>query len=169
MDRASKHALVDNLSQTLKQQTLLVLTRQTGLDVGASESLRCRAREAGASYRVVKNTLLKLALSRGEAEGLADHVSGPMGLSYSEDPIAAAKVSVDFAKEHKKFEVVAGFLDGNVLDAEGVKTLASLPSLDALRGQIVGLVVAPASGMVRTVSAPGAGLARLMQAYSEKK
>lgn len=167
MDRLQKRALVEDLSGVLKSQNLLVITRQTGLTVRESEDLRKSVRDSGATFRIVKNTLLKLALKE-TTSSLDDHLTGPTGLAYSEDPITAAKAVASYAKDNKKVEIVAGLLEGVPLDAAGVKALASLPSLDVLRAKIVGLIVAPASGLARAIQAPGAGLARVCQAYAQK-
>ena len=168
MNRLQKRTFVEDLSGVLKTQGLLVITRQTGLTVKESEDLRKNARSSGAVFKIVKNTLLKLAL-KDTTSVLDSHLTGPTGLAYSADPIAAAKVVVSYAKENKKVEVVAGVLEGSLLDANGVKALASLPPLDVLRAQIVGLLVAPAGRLLRTIKAPSEGLARVCQAYSEKK
>ena len=168
MDRVQKRALVEDLSGVLSQQSLLVLTRQTGLTVTESDVLRKRAREEGAAFRVVKNTLLKLAFRQSGASALEEHLGGAVGLSYSKDPLAAARVTVSFAKTYDKFEVIAGFLDGCFLDAEAVRGLASLPSLDVLRGKLVGLVAAPLQALVRTFAAPAAQIVRLSHAYGHK-
>lgn len=168
MDRATKHAFVKTFTNTVKNQSLLVITRQTGLSVLESEVLRGKARKAEASFKIVKNTLLRLVL-KDHCEGkLVEHLKGPTGIAYSEDPIAAARAVADFTKENKKLEIVAGALDGNFLDANAVKALASLPSLDVLRATIACLVSAPGTAIARTVSAPGAGLVRLVSAYSKK-
>lgn len=167
MDRLQKRALVEDLSSVLKNQNLLVITRQTGLTVRESEGLRKSARDSGATFRIIKNTLLKLALKETTSL-LDDHLVGPTGLAYSEDPIAAAKAVASYAKNNKKVEIVAGLLEGVPLDAAGVKALASLPSLDVLRARILGVILAPASGLARTIQAPGAGLARVCQAYAQK-
>ena len=167
MDRLQKRALVEGLTGVFKSQSLLVITRQTGLTVKESEELRKSARDEGAAFRIVKNTLLKLALKE-TTSSLDEHLTGPTGLAYSEDPIAAAKAVASYAKDNKKVEIVAGLLDGSPLDAAGVKALASLPSLDVLRGKLVGLLVAPASSLARTIQAPGSGIARVCQAYAQK-
>lgn len=168
MDRTQKHAFVKDFSEVVKEQSLLVVTRQTGLSVLESEELRASARKNDAAFKIVKNTLLRLALKDTKADALTTYLEGPTGLSYSKDALAAAKAVVSFAKNNKKLEVLAGVLDGRLLSAKEVKELADLPSLDALRSKLVGLMVAPLQKVARTCAAPGSGLARIFTAYSQK-
>lgn len=168
MDRAQKHAFVKDFNTVAANQSLFVLTRQTGLSATETEELRGCVRENDASFRIIKNTLLRLALKGTSAEGLLDHLKGPTGLSYSKDPLAAAKAVAKFAKANKKLEIVAGSLNGQTLDSKGIKDLAELPSLDALRGRIIGLVLAPLQKVARTASAPASQIARVLGAYSQK-
>jgi large subunit ribosomal protein L10 len=126
-------------------------------------------REAGASYKVAKNRLAKLALKETQYEGLEEYLSGPTALAWSEDPVAAAKAAVDFAKTTDKLEIVGGSMGGQLLDEAGVKALASMPSLDELRGTLVGLVNAPATKIARVVNEPASKLARVFGAYGAKE
>jgi large subunit ribosomal protein L10 len=125
-------------------------------------------REAGASYRVAKNRLARIAAEGTDYAAISDLLTGPTALSTSADPVAAAKAVVDFAKTTDKLEIVGGLMGTTVLDAEGVKSLASLPSLDELRAKIVGLVQAPATKVVQIVQAPAGQLARVFAAYADK-
>ena len=169
MDRAEKAELVAELKSTFDVTQVVVVTRNRGLTVAQSTALRNRMREAGASYRVSKNTLARLALEGTSYTGLTDMLVGPTALSTSHDPVAPAKVIVEFAKTNDKLEIVGGVMGGTVLDIAGVKALAELPSLDELRAKIVGLIVAPATKVARVVQAPAAQIARVLSAYAEKE
>lgn len=145
MDRAQKAAAVAELNRTFSEVGVVVVTRNLGMTVAQSTQLRNKMREAGASYKVSKNRLAKIALDGTDYLSLGDMLTGPVGLASSIDPVAAAKVAVEFAKTNDKFEIVGGEMGANALDVEGVKALATLPSLDELRAKIVGLLVAPAT------------------------
>ena len=169
MDRGQKAAAVADLKQTFSEVGVVVVTRNLGLTVAQSTQLRTKMREAGASYKVSKNKLAKIALEGTDYAGLSDLLTGPTALATSVDPVAAAKAAVDFAKTNDKFEIVGGAMGKQVLDVEGVKALASLPSLDELRGKIVGLLVAPATKLATVTQAPAAQLARVFGAYGNKE
>ncbi|MDB5700028.1 MAG: ribosomal protein [Sphingomonadales bacterium] len=169
MDRAEKQDLVAELNASLATMGVVVVTRNLGMTVGQSTDLRTKMREAGASYKVTKNKLAKLAIEGTPYASLSDLLTGPTAFATSSDPVAAAKVAVEFAKTNDKFEIVGGAMGATVLDIEGVKALASLPSLDALRGKLVGLIQAPATQIVRIVQAPAGQLARVLSAYAEKE
>ncbi len=168
MDRSQKTDAVAQLKAVFNEVGVVVVTRNLGLTVDQSTDLRNKMRDAGASYKVAKNRLAKLALKDTDYTDLEDFLNGPTGLAWSEDPVAAAKAAVDFAKSNDKLEIVGGSMGSQVLDAEGVKALASMPSLDELRGKIVGLVNAPATKIVQLVNAPAAKLARVFGAYAAK-
>ena len=125
-------------------------------------------RDAGATYKVAKNRLAKLALKDTPYVGLEDYLSGPTALASSVDPVAAAKAAVDFAKTNDKLEIVGGSMGGQLLDTNGVKALASMPSLDELRAKLVGLVNAPVTKVAQLATAPAAKLARVFGAYAAK-
>jgi large subunit ribosomal protein L10 len=129
--------------------------------------LRRDMRSAGGSVKVAKNRLVKLALEGTEAKGIADLLKGPTCLAYSPDPVAAPKIAVKFAKTNDKFVILGGAMGSTVLNPEGVSSLASLPSLDELRGKLIGLVQAPAGKIARLMNAPGAQLARVFAAYGK--
>ena len=169
MDRSQKADSVAQLNEVFSQAGVVVVTRNLGLSVAQSTELRTKMREAGASYKVAKNRLAKLALDGTDYAGIADHLNGPTALAYSEDPVAAAKVAVEFAKTNDKLEIVGGSMGATALDEAGVKALASMPSLDELRGTIVGLVNAPATKVVRTIKEPVSMLARVFGAYGAKE
>ena len=169
MDRAEKQDLVTELNASLATMGVVVVTRNLGMTVGQSTDLRTKMREAGASYKVTKNKLAKLAIEGTPYASLSDLLTGPTAFATSADPVAAAKVAVDFAKTNDKFEILGGAMGGTLLDIEGVRALASLPSLDALRGKLVGLIQAPATQIVRIVQAPAGQIARVLSAYAEKE
>jgi large subunit ribosomal protein L10 len=169
MDRSQKAESVAELNRTFSEVGVVVVTRNLGLTVAQSTQLRTKMREAGASYKVSKNKLAKIALEGTDYVGLADLLTGPTALASSTDPVAAAKAAVDFAKTTDKFEIVGGSMGTQVLDAEGIKALASLPSLDELRAKLVGLLVAPATKLATITQAPAAQIARVLSAYAEKE
>ena len=154
MDRSQKADAVAQLSEVFAQSGVVVVTRNLGLSVEQSTELRSKMREAGATYKVAKNRLAKLALKDTDYAGLDEFLTGPTALGYSEDPVAAAKAVVEFAKTTDKIEIVGGSMGAQKLDEAGVKALAAMPSLDELRGTIVGLVNAPATKVVRTIKEP---------------
>lgn len=168
MDRDQKTAAVAELNSTFSEVGVVIVTRNLGMTVAQSTALRTKMREAGASYKVSKNRLAKIALQGTDYVGVGDMLTGPVGLATSIDPVAAAKVAVEFAKTNDKLEIVGGSMGANVLDVEGVKALATLPSLDELRAKIVGLIVAPATKLATITQAPAAQLARVLSAYAEK-
>ena len=169
MDRAQKAEFVASLKQTFSEVGVVVVTRNHGLTVAQSTQLRNKMRDAVAVYKVSKNKLAKIALDGTDYLSLGDMLTGPVGLATSIDPVAAAKVAVDFAKTNDKFEIVGGAMGANALDVEGVKALATLPSLDELRAKIVGLLVAPATKLATITQAPAAQIARVLSAHAEKQ
>ena len=168
MDRSQKSEAVAQLNEVFNQVSVVVVTRNLGLTVAQSTDLRAKMRDAGATYKVAKNRLAKLALKDTDYAGIEEYLTGPTGLAWSEDPVAAAKAAVDFAKSNDKLEIVGGSMGAHVLDEAGVRALASMPSLDELRGTIVGLVNAPATKVVRTINEPPSMLARVFGAYAAK-
>ena len=169
MDRSQKADLVDQLKQVFTETSVVVVTRNLGLSVAQSTDLRLKMRDAGAQFKVAKNRLALIALDGTRYQPIGDLLKGPTALATSGDPVAAAKVAVDFAKTNDKLEIVGGAMGDTVLDVDGIKALAALPSLDELRGTIVGLIQAPASKIARTVAEPGAQLARIFAAYGAKE
>jgi len=168
VDRARKEELVTELNQSFAEAALVVVTQQTGLTVSESTELRARMREAGAGYKVTKNRLAKLALAGTPYEPIMDLFSGPTAIAYSADPVAAARVAVNYAKENDKLTVVGGAMGDTLLDENAVKALASLPSLDELRGKLVGLLNAPATKVAGVLQAPAGKLARVFGAYAKQ-
>ena len=169
MDRAQKSEQVAALKQTFNETSVVVVTRNLGMTVAQSTALRIRMRDAGASYKVTKNTLTLIALEGTTYASIGNLLTGPTALATSSDPVAAAKVAVDFAKTTDKFEIVGGAMGDTVLDVGGVRALAELPSLDELRARIVGLINAPATKVAQVIQAPAAQLARGFGAYAAKE
>jgi len=169
MDRAQKAELVAELKSTFEGTSVVIITRNRGLTVAQSSVLRTKMREAGASYKVSKNKLARIAVEGTVYTAINDLLVGPTALSTSADPVAPAKVIVDFAKTNDKLEIVGGAMGETVLDVAGVKALAELPSLDELRAKIVGLIQAPATKVVQIVQAPAGQLARVFGAYAAKE
>lgn len=169
MERSQKEAFIASLRSSLEESSLVVVTRQSGLTVSEIQTLRGKIRAGGASYRVGKNTLTRLAIKGTPNEELSAYLKGPTALACSSDPVAAAKATVEFANTNDKLEVVCGILNGQFLDATAVKALATLPSLDELRGKIIGVLQAPASQIARILKEPASQLARVCAAYGDSK
>jgi len=169
MDRSQKADVVEELKRVFSETSVVVVTRNLGLTVAQSTDLRLKMRDAGAQFKVTKNRLALIALEGSRYQPIGDLLTGPTALATSTDPVAAAKIAVDFAKTNDRFEIVGGAMGDTVLDVNGIKALAALPSLDQLRATIVGLVQAPATKIARTVSEPGAQLARIFSAYAAKE
>lgn len=166
MNRNQKEVLVSELKQRMEESSLVVVTRQSGLSVAEATSLRREMRAAGASYKVYKNTLAEIAIKGTEAESLSEYLSGPTALAFSVDPIAAAKAAVSFSKKNNKLHVLGAIMNGKFLNAADVQTLATMPSLDELRGKLVGLIQAPATKIARLLKEPAACVTRVIQAKS---
>jgi large subunit ribosomal protein L10 len=169
MDRNEKADLVAELKQVFTETSVVVVTRNLGLTVAQSTDLRLRMRDAGAQFKVAKNRLALIALDGTRYQPIGELLKGPTALATSIDPVAAAKVAVDFAKTTDRFEVLGGAMGDTVLDVNGIKALAELPSLDELRATLIGLVQAPATKIARTVAEPGAMLARVFGAYAAQE
>jgi large subunit ribosomal protein L10 len=169
MDRTKKAEVVGNLNEVLGGAGSVVVAHYSGMTVAQMSDLRTRMRAAGASFKVSKNRLVVRALQGTAAEGIAHLFKGPTGIAISQDPVAASKVAVAYAKENGKLVILGGMVGGTAIDASGVKTLAELPSLDELRGKIAGLLKAPATKLAGLLAAPAGQLARVIGAYSTKE
>ena len=169
VNRSEKAEAVVELNRTFKDANLVVITRQSGLTVQEVTDLRRKIRAAGASYKVAKNRLTLRALEGTAFTALGPMFKGPTAIAYSKDPVAAAKVVPAFAKDNEKLTIVGGSLGGNALDVAGVQALATLPSLDALRGKIIGLLQAPATKVAVVLAAPAGQVARVLAAYGAKE
>jgi large subunit ribosomal protein L10 len=168
MDRSQKAESVASLNATFNEVGVVVITRNLGMSVAQSTTLRGKIRDAGATYKVAKNSLAKLAAKDTAYEGITDLLTGPTAIASSVDPVAAAKAVVDFAKTTDKIEILGGSLGSVVLNADGIKALATMPSLDEMRAKLIGLVQAPATKIAQLATAPAAKLARVFQAYADK-
>jgi large subunit ribosomal protein L10 len=168
MDRAQKAESVKELNGIFAGAGAVVVAHYTGMTVAQMSDLRSRMRAAGASFKVAKNRLAKRALEGTPAAGISDLLTGPTGIAFSSDPVAAPKVLVAYAKENEKLVILGGAAVGTVLDVSGVKALAELPSLDQLRGRIIGLLQAPATKVAGVLQAPAGQLARVLSAYANK-
>jgi large subunit ribosomal protein L10 len=168
VDRTQKEKLVASLNQALSSTVAVVVTRQSGLTVAEATRLRRRMREAGASFKVTKNRLARLALKGTPFEGLAPMFTGPTAIAWSQDPVAAAKAAVEFAKTNEKLVIVGGALGAKALDVAGVKALATMPSLDELRAKLLALLQTPATRIAGVLQAPAGQLARVLKARAEK-
>ena len=168
MDRAAKSELVGALGEVFKATKVVVVAHYSGLTVGQMQILRRQMKQAGASVRVAKNRLAKIALAGSDVASIAPLLKGPTLIALSGDPVAAPKVAVDFAKTHERFIILGGAMGTTTLDPNAVKALAALPSLDELRAKIIGLIQAPATKIAQVVNAPAAKLARVFNAYAKK-
>jgi large subunit ribosomal protein L10 len=168
MDRSQKADSVATLNAVFNEVGVVVITRNLGLTVAQTTALRGKIRDAGATYKVAKNRLAKLAIADTDYVGIGDFLTGPTAIATSVDPVAAAKAVVDFAKTTDKIEIVGGAMGSQVLTPEGIKALATMPSLDELRAKLIGLVQAPATKIAQLSTAPAAKLARVFAAYAEK-
>ncbi len=168
MNRAEKQALVATLHDVFTSTSVVVVAHYSGLSVAQLSDLRSRMRAEGGTFKVTKNRMAKLALDGTGINHINDLFSGPTSIAYSDDPVAAPKVMINFAKEHDKLIVLGGAMGSTHLDVTAVKALAELPSLDVLRGQFVGLISTPASRIAQVLSAPGGQVARVLNAYAEK-
>jgi large subunit ribosomal protein L10 len=167
VDRAAKKELVTTLNGVFKATNVVVVAHYSGLNVAQMQNLRKQMKQAGAAVRVAKNRLAKIALEGTDAAVIVPLLRGPTLIAYSGDPVAAPKVAADFAKTHERFVILGGAMGKTALDADAVKALAALPSLDELRARIVGLVQAPATKIAQLVNAPAAKVARVVQAYAK--
>ncbi len=169
MDRSKKEALVAELHETFENSSLVVITHNKGLTVAEVSDLRQQMRDAGAGFKVTKNRLAKIALKGTKFEHLDEQFVGPTTVAFSQDAVAAAKVATEFGKKNDKLEIVAGGLNGQGLTKEQVDNLAKLPSLDELRGKLIGLVQAPATKVAGVIQAPAGKLARVFAAYGSSE
>jgi large subunit ribosomal protein L10 len=168
MDRAQKAEAVEELKGLFANAGVVVVSHYAGLTVADMTVLRGRLRQAGAGLKVVKNRLVQRAIDGTAKSSASSLFTGPTAIAYSKDPISAAKISVAYAKEKEQFVVLGGLFGEQLLDVQGVTALATLPSLDELRGKIVGLLQAPATKVAGVLAAPAGQLARVLNAYATK-
>jgi large subunit ribosomal protein L10 len=169
VDRIEKREFVAELSAVFADTSMVVVTRNDGMTVADVTNLRRKMREAGVSFKVAKNRLALLALEGTRFDGISPLMKGPTALAWSTDPVAAAKVAVDFAKTNDKFVLLGGALGNQILSVDGVKALSELPSLDSLRAKLLGLIQAPATKVAGVLQAPAGQLARVFAAYADSQ
>jgi large subunit ribosomal protein L10 len=168
VERAEKGEFIATLNQVFNDTGSIVVAHYSGLTVAEMTALRARMRDAGAGVKVAKNRLAKLALKGTDAEHITDLFKGQTVIAYSRDPVTAPKVATDFARTHERLVIVGGAMGKTNLDSDGIKALASLPSLDELRAKLVGMIAAPATRIAQIVAAPAAQIARVVGAYARK-
>lgn len=168
MDRAGKVKSLEMLKGIFAEAGAVVVTHYSGLTVAEMSDLRTKLRAEGASLKVIKNRLAKIALDGKGGDAAADLFKGPVAIAYAPDPVSAAKVCADYAKTNAKLVLVGGLMEENVLDQAGVEALSKMPSLDQLRGKIIGVIQAPATKIAGVLQAPAGQLARVVSAYSKK-
>jgi large subunit ribosomal protein L10 len=168
VDRAAKRELVSTLNGVFSTTSVVVVAHYKGLTVADMQKLRAQMKQAGATVKVAKNRLARIALDGTDVASISDLMKGPTLIAYSGDPVAAAKVATDFAKVNEKLVILGGAMGKTALNPDGVKALATMPSLDELRARLVGLVQAPATKVAQVVNAPAAKLARVFGAYAKR-
>ena len=168
MDRTEKREFVSTLGQVFAETSMVVVTQNKGMTVAEVSNLRRQMRASGSTYKVAKNRLAVLALDGTRFEGIKPMLKGPTALAWSMDPVAVAKAALDYAKTNEKFVVIGGALGTQMLNADGIKALADLPSLDTLRARIVGMIQTPATRIASVLQAPAGQLARVFGAYANK-
>lgn len=168
MDRAQKEELVTSLSEVFKSTSVVVVAHYSGLTVAQMSKLRQQMKASGATVKVAKNRLAKIALEGSDVAHVGSLLKGPTIIAYSSDPVAAPKAAVDFAKANDKFVILGGAMGKTALNPDGVKALATMPSLDELRAKLIGLINAPATKVAQVVNAPAAKLARVFGAYGRE-
>jgi len=169
LDRTEKREFVAGLAAALADVSMVVVTRNQGLTVAEATVLRRRMREAGATFKIAKNRLAHLALEGTRFDGIKPMLKGPTALAWSQDPVAAAKATVEFARTNEKVVLIGGALGTQTLDASGVRALAELPSLDTLRARIVGMIATPATRVAGVLQASAGQLARVFGAFARKE
>jgi large subunit ribosomal protein L10 len=168
VDRAEKKEAVASLNEVFKKTSVVVVAHYSGLTVAQMQNLRRQMRQAGASVQVAKNRLAKIALEGTDVASIGPLMKGPTLIAYSDDPVAAPKAAVAFAKDNDKLIILGGAMGVTALNTEGVRSLATLPSLDELRAKLVGLIQAPATKIAQLSTAPAAKLARVFGAYANR-
>jgi len=168
VERAQKEKLVTSLQHALADTVCLVVTHQTGLTVAEATDLRRQMRAAGASFKVTKNRLARRALAGTKFEPISPMFTGPTAIAYSRDPVAAAKIAVEYSNRNKKLSIVGGSLGDRQRDEAGVKSLATVPSLEQRRAKLIGVLQTPATRVAAVLQAPGTQLARVLDAHATK-
>ncbi len=166
MKRSEKKDFVDKLKDEINNSSSVIVTQYSGLTVKETENLRKEMRDNGAKFRVTKNRLTKLAIADTQFKDISDLFAGPTAVAYSSDPVAPAKISVSFEKKYENFKIIGGGYNGEKIDKNKINFLAELPSLDELRGKLIGLISAPAQKIATIAKEPGSQIARLLSAKS---
>ena len=168
MKRSEKNNFVQSLKEDLDNSSSVIVAHYAGLSVKETDDLRKAMRDNGAKFKVTKNRLTKLALADTQYESITDLFNGPTAIAYSNDSVAPSRVAVEFEKKFKNFKIVGGSFEGEKIDKDKINFLATLPSLDGIRGQLIRLISAPAQKIVSIIQIPGSQLARLMISRSEE-
>ena len=166
MDRVAKEKVVLDLTNKFNESNFFILTHNNGLSVEEMTSLRNQLREAGSTFKVVKNSLAKIAISDTKIEELSDYFSGPLAIVFSEEISSQPKIISDFTKDNENLSVVGGYMDGEIIDKETISKLASLPSIDTLRSKIIGSLTSSASKIAGIVNKPGEQIVQVLSAKS---
>ena len=169
ISRAKKVEIAEDVSARLNDSEVMIITKNNGMTVAQVSELRNKAREAGASYKVAKNRIIKRVLPESNYSSLEQYFTGPTGITTSADPVGAAKTVVEFAKANEQLEIIAGAYGDQELDIAGIKNLASMPSMDELRAKIIAMLTTPATRIAGVTQAPAGQLARVISAYSKKE
>jgi large subunit ribosomal protein L10 len=168
VDRSQKEKAVTTLQQSLTDIACVVITQQAGMTVEEVTDLRRQMRAAGANFKVTKNRLARRALAGTKFERLSPMFTGPTAIAFSRDPVAAAKVAVEFANRNEKLRIIGGGLNDQQLDVQGIKSLATMPSLDQLRAKLIGMLQTPATRIASILQAPGGQIARVLSAHAKQ-
>ena len=168
MKRSEKINFVQNLKEELNNSTSVIVSHYAGLNVKETDELRKAMRKSRAKFKVTKNRLAKIAITDTQYENIANLFNGPTAVAYSADPVAPAKISVEFEKKFKNFKILGGSFEGEKLSQEKINFLGSLPSLDEIRGKLVGFLLVPAQNIVSVLQAPAGQIARLLESRSQK-
>ncbi len=169
VNKLDKEQVVKQLKEEVFTSSgIVIVSHNKGLTVAAAKKLRNEFRRASCKYKVTKNSLTRIAAKGTSFEALNDVLTGPTSLAFASDPVTVSKLLVNFTKENEKLQIVGGVMDGKFIDAKSIQKLATLPSLDELRGKIVGLLQAPATKLAVVIQAPAVQIARVLKAYSEK-
>lgn len=166
MDRQAKQDFVAEVSDIFKKSGSVLVTHYQGLTVSDVTKLRTKLREVNANFKVIKNSLASIALDDSQSNDLKKYFSGPTAIAYSEDPVSASKGIVEFAKEHEKLKIIAGIVEGNIVDKQGIEALAKMPSINELRATIVTLLSSPARHVANNIQATATNLAGVFEAYA---
>jgi len=169
VDRAQKEQVVDELGQIFESSGVVVVAHYEGMTVAHMQDLRSRMREAGGSVRVAKNKLAKIALEGKPCASIADYLTGMTVITYSEDPVAAARIADKYAKDNERFVILGGAMGDSALDPAGVKAVASMPSREELIAQIASCIGAPGSNIAGAIGAPASNIASILTTLEERE